>query len=877
MDISLKDYLSQWKALIQKFFADNPKYAEEYANQMKSYLDAVKGYYSGAISGVTTILQGRISKLQKERDKAVKALEKEKEAALATYDVQIKAIEKTIKAKQKQIKQLEKEKKAIEAKKKPLQDEIDAINKANEERDRQLQLQKDLYELEKLQNQRTQFVLKDGQMVYQTDPEAAREARENVRKDEDEQKIAALEKQIEAYDKQIELIDQRIESINEEIELLEEEKELLEEQRQAVEEYYDKLIKETEEMFDEMIEGLEEILEKWQRLAEIETIANAWKDVGGVMEMFGYSVEDVLNDVPGAFDTFEAAWIGLLGNVSGENEHFIQGLADASGKSVDEVRALMEQMGELGTAAKTPLDEASTAAENVGNKVAGAASGVSSYSGAVKEAAENTDDLAESAQKVSEDLDFTELQTKLDDLKKKLQEVAQAIEGGEEGSIKAAIDSLNNETNLQGLIDQFTLLLNAVQQVSGALGTGGGETTAGGGQGGPVQVSTAGSAASGAESAAGSLLSAMDMLNQVDLSSVIEQFEKLKEAVDAVTTALGGGGGEGEGGPQGGGLTGRSQGGGEGEGGADSLVSAIETVKETTDENIGAGGEAGEGTVIGDFTALEEEIGANIERLGSEDNEESFIGAIIKSKEAGEKSIPTLIDLFNELSEIIGECAAGVSEVISGLEKLGSMNVGGIKVVGGGGSSGGGGKTGWQGTAHANGQWGLDSSGESLVGELGPEVVVRGDRWFTVGDHGAEFVKLQKGDIIFNHRQSEELLKNKRINSHGKAYANGSDGGLTPLTGVALNDMVNLANAIGADTNVMKMDIGDIKRSAEDISRSIQNVVNNTSTSANVTFGDLNFTCNGISTPEVLSEVENALSRTFEGMALNAYQKAMAR
>ena len=89
--------------------------------------------------------------------------------------------------------------------------------------------------------------------------------------------------------------------------------------------------------------------------------------------------------------------------------------------------------------------------------------------------------------------------------------------------------------------------------------------------------------------------------------------------------------------------------------------------------------------------------------------------------------------------------------------------------------------------------------------------------------------------------------------------------------------MLNLAKAIGADTDVMKMDIGDIKRHAEDISRTVQSVVNHNTSTANVTFGDLNFTCNGISTPEVLSEVENALSRTFEGMALNAYQHAMAR
>lgn len=47
-------------------------------------------------------------------------------------------------------------------------------------------------------------------------------------------------------------------------------------------------------------------------------------------------------------------------------------------------------------------------------------------------------------------------------------------------------------------------------------------------------------------------------------------------------------------------------------------------------------------------------------------------------------------------------------------------------------------------------------------------------RYYTVGDRGAEFVDLKKDSIIFNHRQTEELLKNGHINSRGKAYAEGN-------------------------------------------------------------------------------------------------------
>lgn len=72
------------------------------------------------------------------------------------------------------------------------------------------------------------------------------------------------------------------------------------------------------------------------------------------------------------------------------------------------------------------------------------------------------------------------------------------------------------------------------------------------------------------------------------------------------------------------------------------------------------------------------------------------------------------------------------------------------------------------GTAHAGGNWGAKKTETALTGELGPELVVRGNRWFTVGDNGAEFTKIQKGDIIFNHRQTEELLKNGYVTSRGK-------------------------------------------------------------------------------------------------------------
>lgn len=80
----------------------------------------------------------------------------------------------------------------------------------------------------------------------------------------------------------------------------------------------------------------------------------------------------------------------------------------------------------------------------------------------------------------------------------------------------------------------------------------------------------------------------------------------------------------------------------------------------------------------------------------------------------------------------------------------------------------------FDGVANASGTLGAEKTEPSLVGELGPELRVRGNRWEMLGENGAEFADVQKGDIIFNHKQTEELLKNGHISSRGKAFVGGT-------------------------------------------------------------------------------------------------------
>lgn len=67
----------------------------------------------------------------------------------------------------------------------------------------------------------------------------------------------------------------------------------------------------------------------------------------------------------------------------------------------------------------------------------------------------------------------------------------------------------------------------------------------------------------------------------------------------------------------------------------------------------------------------------------------------------------------------------------------------------------------------------------TLVGELGRELVVdpHAGTYSTVGDNGAEMVNLPDDAIVFNHEQTEQLLRNGRISGRGRALAGGNTGG----------------------------------------------------------------------------------------------------
>lgn len=88
------------------------------------------------------------------------------------------------------------------------------------------------------------------------------------------------------------------------------------------------------------------------------------------------------------------------------------------------------------------------------------------------------------------------------------------------------------------------------------------------------------------------------------------------------------------------------------------------------------------------------------------------------------------------------------------------------------------------GTSKAAGGY-IEVSGKTLVGELGREMYVNPNtgKWYTVGDHGAEFVYLPQGSIVYNHEETEKLLREgnvassalSRLSGPSKAYSRDKD------------------------------------------------------------------------------------------------------
>nr|DAE06915.1 MAG TPA: Nuclear pore complex protein [Siphoviridae sp. ctL0q1] len=368
----------------------------------------------------------------------------------------------------------------------------------------------------------------------------------------------------------------------------------------------------------------------------------------------------------------------------------------------------------------------------------------------------------------------------------------------------------------------------------------------------------------------------IDMLGQgidftnldASLSGVISGFTKIADEAGIATGAIIGGTATTSANSSGNKNGAQGENGQSSSGSGDSLNGGIKTMSEESVPKINevanafAGSEEGEDTgtsVAGSAQKASKAISSGKDSGGEED--ESLQGAIKTQVEAAvdpDKGLPAEQKAWSELDSVIASIAENLERINTEIDKLANKKVGNI-FSGLGISIGGGAQV--DGTAFASGTLGkVSDNGVALGGELGREMVVRNGRFFTVGDNGAELFHHKKGDIIFNHKQTQDILKNGHTNSRGKAFAGGNVSSLPKEYSLPSQEVMDRMakleagfNSLNRDESLLvQMQIRDnTKKIYEQNARAIQEVQKyNKSNSTSNTY---NYSIDAIELPNVMN------------------------
>ena len=81
---------------------------------------------------------------------------------------------------------------------------------------------------------------------------------------------------------------------------------------------------------------------------------------------------------------------------------------------------------------------------------------------------------------------------------------------------------------------------------------------------------------------------------------------------------------------------------------------------------------------------------------------------------------------------------------------------------------------------------GASLANKTLVGELGPELAVYNGRYHLLGSAGAEFVKLPKDALVFNHLQTRGIMNGQMNGARAKVYGGRAQSVINRMTGSAM-------------------------------------------------------------------------------------------
>ena len=149
---------------------------------------------------------------------------------------------------------------------------------------------------------------------------------------------------------------------------------------------------------------------------------------------------------------------------------------------------------------------------------------------------------------------------------------------------------------------------------------------------------------------------------------------------------------------------------------------------------------------------------------------------------------------------------------------------------------------------------------------------------------------IQKGDIVFNHKQTEHLLKNGYITGRGKAYADGTIGdplacgkyspihpyGYTAQLQKAFDPLVRrlLAGEEKIMNNAFAGEPGQMEKTIREMNAS--NIFDK-STHPDVHVDGIHINCPGVTSTEVARQVGAELNHMFNGFHNYADQQSLIR
>lgn len=111
------------------------------------------------------------------------------------------------------------------------------------------------------------------------------------------------------------------------------------------------------------------------------------------------------------------------------------------------------------------------------------------------------------------------------------------------------------------------------------------------------------------------------------------------------------------------------------------------------------------------------------------------------------------------------------------------------------------------------------AKGKTLMGELGPELVVSNGRYFTVGNNGAEFVDLPSDAIVFNHLQTQKLLGSGGMVGTGEPVTNERNAVALAGGNATGPAMANAADALAELYKLRAMWQGLLNASAQELGK----------------------------------------------------------